>query len=77
MFYILKEMEVKSTNHIAHEIKQYYDSVLDFVHRAHEHASYHACKITIEGIIELDEAYVHAGAKGIKNTALNKENKNC
>ena len=72
MFYILKEMEVKSTNQIAHEIKRDYDSVLDFVHKVHDHASCHAHKITIEGIIELDEAYVHAGAKGIKQPGARK-----
>jgi len=66
MFYILKEMEVKSTNQIAHELDRDYDSVLDFVHTIHNHASRHAQKITLEGIVELDEAYVHAGAKGKK-----------
>ena len=61
MFYILKEMEVKSSYQIAEELDRDYDSVLNFVH---ELASRYAQRITLEGIIELDEIYVHAGEKG-------------
>ncbi|MEM0466984.1 MAG: IS1 family transposase [Candidatus Thermoplasmatota archaeon] len=67
MFYILKEMEVKSTNQITRELGRKYDSILRFVHEVHDWASRSAQKITIEGIVELDEAYVHAGTKGKKH----------
>jgi transposase-like protein len=66
MFYILKEMEVKSTNQITRELGRKYDSILRFVHEVHDVASRYAQKITLEGIVELDEAYVHAGRKGKK-----------
>lgn len=66
MFYILKEMEVKSTHQIALELKREYDSVLGFVHEVHNLASKHSKGFTLEGIVELDEAYVHAGRKGKK-----------
>ncbi|MEM0467114.1 MAG: IS1595 family transposase [Candidatus Thermoplasmatota archaeon] len=72
MFYILKEMEGKSTNQIAHELDRDYASVLDFVHTVHNKASRHAQKISLEGIVELDEAYIHAGAKGKKQTNARK-----
>ena len=57
---------MKSTNQIAKELNRDYDSVLGFVHEIHERASRHAKKITLEGIVELDEAYVHSGRKGKK-----------
>ena len=65
MFYILKEMEVKSSLRIAEELGRDYDSVLNFVHEAQEIASKYAHVIN-EGIAELDEVYVHAGEKGKK-----------
>jgi len=66
MFYILKEMAAKSTLQIAEELGRDYDSVLNFVHEAHGVASRHAQKVALEGVIELDEVYVHAGDKGQK-----------
>lgn len=62
MFYILKEAEVKSSRQIADELGRDYDSVLNFVHEVHEKASRYA--LTLEGIAEIDEVYVHAGKKG-------------
>lgn len=64
MFYIVKEMEHKSTSQIAKEIDRDYDSVLNFVHDVQEIASKYARGITIEGIVEIDEIYVHSGNKG-------------
>ena len=49
-----------------------YYIVLDFVHTIHNQASCHAQKITLEGIVELDEAYVHAGRKGKKQPKARK-----
>ncbi len=66
MFYILKEMEAKSTNQIAHELNRDYDSVLRFVHEVHHLASQHSKGFTLEDIVELDETYVHSGRKGVK-----------
>lgn len=67
MFYILKEMEAKSTRQIALELDRDYDSVLRFVHEVHHLASKHAQKeFSLEGIVELDETYVHSGKKGVK-----------
>lgn len=66
MFYILKEMEAKSTNQISHELDRDYDSVLRFVHEVQHMASKYAEGFTLEKIVELDETYVHAGRKGKK-----------
>lgn len=66
MFYILKEMETKSTNQISHELDRDYDSVLHFVHEVQHMASKYAEGFTLEKIVELDETYVHAGRKGKK-----------
>jgi len=66
MFYIIKEMEAKSTRQISLEINRDYDSVLRFVHEVQYIASKHAEKVTLEGIVEFDETYVHAGRKGKK-----------
>lgn len=38
--------------------------MLNFVHEVHGIASKYAQGITIEGIAELDEIYVHGGEKG-------------
>ncbi len=65
MFYIIKEMEVKSTNQISKELNRTYDSVLRFVHEVQKVAGKHLNKLTLEGVIELDETYPHAGEKGI------------
>ena len=66
MFYILKEMEVKSSYQIAKELDRDYEAVLNFVHQVQELASKYAQGIKLEGIAELDEIYVHAGEKGKK-----------
>ena len=66
MFYILKEMEAKSTNQISHELDRDYDSVLRFVHEVQQIASQRAQGFSLEGIVELDETYVHSGKKGVK-----------
>jgi len=66
MFYILKEMEAKSTLQISEELGRDYDSVLRFVHEVHEIASKYARRISLEGVVEVDEVYVHAGQKGKK-----------
>ena len=66
MFYILKEMETKSTNQISHELNRDYDSILGFVHEVQHMASKYAEGFTLEKIVELDETYVHAGRKGKK-----------
>ena len=66
MFYILKEMEAKSTNQISKELNRDYDSVLHFVHEVQQIASQRAQGFTLEGIVELDETYVHSGKKGVK-----------
>ena len=64
MFYILKEMEAKSSLQISEEVGRDYDSVLNFVHEVQALAS--SKSIGIEGILELDEAYIHSGEKGKK-----------
>ena len=64
MFYIVKEMEARSTRRISLEINRDYDSVLHFVHDVQHVASKHAEKVTLEWIAEFDETYVHAGGKG-------------
>jgi hypothetical protein len=66
MFYIIKEMETKSALQISEELGRDYDSVLNFIHKVHRLASEHSKKITLEGVIEVDEVYVHAGEKGKK-----------
>jgi predicted RNA-binding Zn-ribbon protein involved in translation (DUF1610 family) len=53
MFYILKEMEAKSTLQISEELGRDYDSK-------------YARRISLEGVVEVDEVYVHAGQKGKK-----------
>jgi hypothetical protein len=72
LFYIVKKMEVKSTNQIVRELNRDYDSVLCFVHEVQGLASGYAKQITLEGIVELDEAYVHTGRKGKKNKKSSK-----
>ena len=47
MFYILKEMEAKSTLQISEELGRDYDSVLRFVHEVHEIASKYARRISL------------------------------
>jgi hypothetical protein len=66
MFYIIKEMETKSALQISEELGRDYDSVLNFIHKVHRLASEHSKKITLEGVIEVDEVYVHAWEKGKK-----------
>ena len=66
MFYIIKEMETKSALQISEELGRDYDSVLNFIHKVHLLASEHSKKITLEGVIEVDDVYVHAGEKGKK-----------
>lgn len=53
MFYILKEMEAKSTLQISEELGRDYDSK-------------YARRISLEGVVEVEEVYVHAGEKGKK-----------
>jgi hypothetical protein len=62
MFYILKEMEAKSTLQISRELGRDYESVLRFVREVHD--SGYARGISLEGVVEVDEVYVHAGKKG-------------
>jgi transposase-like protein len=57
MFYIIKEMETKSALQISEELGRDYDSVLNFIHKVHRLASEHSKKITLEGVIEVDEVY--------------------
>jgi transposase-like protein len=66
MFYILKKMEAKSTLQISKELGRDYDSAFRFVHEVHEIASKYARRISLEGVVEVDEVYVHAGQKGKK-----------
>jgi transposase-like protein len=66
MFYIIKEMETKSALQISEELGRDYDSVLNFIHKVHRLSCEHSKKITLEGVIEVDEVYVHAGEKGKK-----------
>jgi len=66
MFYIIKEMESKSTSMIAMELDRDYESVLRFVHEVQGVACRHLSEFTLEGVIELDETYPHAGNKGVK-----------
>jgi transposase-like protein len=66
MFYIIKEMETKSALQISEELGRDYDSVLSFIHKVHRLACEHSKKITLDGVIEVDEVYVHAGEKGKK-----------
>jgi hypothetical protein len=63
MFYILKEMEAKSTLQISRELGRDEESVLRFVREVHERASGYARGISLEGVVEGDEVYVHAGEK--------------
>jgi hypothetical protein len=53
MFYILKEMEAKSTLQISEGLGRDYDSK-------------YARRISLEGVVEVKEVYVHAGEKGKK-----------
>jgi transposase-like protein len=64
MFYILKEMEAKSTLQISRELGRDDESVLRFVREVHEGASGYARGISLEGVVEVDEVYGHAGKKG-------------
>ena len=57
MFYIIKEMETKSALQISEKLGRDYDSVLNFIHKVHLLASNHSKKITLEGVIEVDEVY--------------------
>jgi hypothetical protein len=70
MFYILKEMEAKSTLQISEELGRDYDSVLRFVREVHERASEYARGISLEGVAEVDEVYVRAGEKGKKREVM-------
>ena len=63
MFYIIKEMETKSALQISEELGRDYDSVLNFIHKVHRLASEHSKKITLEGVIEVDEVYRMRGRK--------------
>jgi len=65
MFYIIKEMEVKSTNQISKELNRTYGSVLHFIREVQRLAGKRLGKLTLAGVIELDETYPHAGEKGI------------
>ncbi|MDT7878565.1 MAG: IS1595 family transposase, partial [Meiothermus sp.] len=60
------EMEAKSTLQISRELGRDYESVLRFVQEVHERASAYARGILLEGVVEVDEVYVHAGEKGKK-----------
>jgi len=66
MFYILKGMEAKSALQISEGLGRDYESVLRFVHEVHEIASKYARRISLEGVVEVEEVYVHAGQKGKK-----------
>ena len=59
-------MEVKSTNQISKELNRTYGSVLHFIHEVQRLAGKHLSKLTLAGVIELDETYPHAGEKGVK-----------
>ena len=48
------------------ELDRDYDSVLRFVHEVQHVASNHSKGFTLEGVVELDETYVHSGKKGVK-----------
>jgi len=66
MFYILKEMENKSTLQISKELGRKYDSVLAFVREMQEIAEKIEGKISLKDLVEIDEIYITAGEKGIK-----------
>jgi len=51
---------------VSEELGRDYDSVLRFVHEVHEIASKYARTISLGGVVEVDEVYVHAGQKGKK-----------
>jgi len=55
VLHYIKEMEVKSTNQISKELNRDYESVLRFVHEVQKVAGKHLNKLTLEGVIELDE----------------------
>jgi hypothetical protein len=65
MFYIIKEMEAKSTAQITRELGRTYKTVLDFVHEVQTVVSEDA-GIVLSAICEADEVYVIAGEKGTK-----------
>ncbi len=66
MFYILKEMEHKSTLEISREIGRKYDSVLAFVREVQEIAEKIERGVTLKDLVEIDEIYITAGEKGKK-----------
>jgi len=66
MFYILKEMENKSTLQISKELGRKYDSVLAFVREIQEIAEKIEGEISLKDLVEIDEIYITAGEKGIK-----------
>ncbi len=66
MFYILKEMEHKSTSEISKEIGRKYDSVLAFVREIQNVSQKIEDDVILKDIIEIDEIYITAGEKGIK-----------
>lgn len=66
MFYILKEMEHKSTLEISNELGRKYDSVLAFVREVQTVSEKIETGVTVKGLIEIDEIYITAGEKGIK-----------
>jgi len=66
MFYILKEMENKSTLQISKELGRKYDSVLAFVREVQEIAEKIEGEISLKDLVEIDEIYIMAGEKGIE-----------
>lgn len=66
MFYILKEMEHKSTLEISKEIERKYDSILSFVRDAQKASQKIEGDVILKDVIEIDEIYITAGEKGIK-----------
>ncbi len=71
MFYILGNIPYKSTKEISEELGRDYKSVLNFVHEVQELSSRFAPKL--EGIVEIDEVYIHAGDKCLKKRVPNEE----
>lgn len=66
MFYILKEMEYKSTSEISKELGKAYDSVLCFIREVQNISGNIEAGLLLKDIVEIDEIYITAGEKGVK-----------